>query len=944
MKIGLRLLSYGVAVSSVAFAFIIARLLEIYLVAAPASLFLCAVMFSAWFGGGRPGLLSVVLSLLIFDYYFVTPIHSLAVEADEVPRIIIFALSACFVGLLSARQRGAAESLRCARDDLSKTVQELRRANETLQAENAERRRAEEALARSESYMAKAQRLSLTGSFGWNVASGEIFWSEETFRIYQYDRTTKPTIDLAVARAHPDDASFVKQTIERASQDGKDCDFEQRLLMPDGSVKYVHVVGHASRDASGGTGFVGAVMDITAAKHAEMLLAGEKQLLEMIARGDSRDFILDTLCRVFEELSGDSLSSILLLDPSANCLRHGAAPNLPATYIEAIDGALIGPSAGSCGTAAYRAQPVIVPDIATDPLWVDYRDLALAHGLRACWSTPILSSEGRVLGTFATYYREPRSPAAHEHNVMEQITHLASIAVERKQAEEVLRERARLLDLTHDTIFVRDMSDVITYWNRGAEELYGWAREEAVGKVSHQFMHTVFSAPFVEINAELFRTDRWEGELQHTKRDGTQLVVASRWSLQRDDRGRPIAILETNNDVTERKYAEAERVRLGQRLRQAEKMEAVGRLAGGIAHDFNNVLSGILAYGDMLFEEAPSSSPLKRYAQNVLVAANRGRALVEQILAYSRSQRGKRAPTDIHRVVAETLELVRGSLPANIGLDTSAPASPLVVIGDATQLHQVVMNLCSNAIQAASGGGTLRVALAAVEIEAERTLSHGTLAPGRYVCLTVEDSGTGMDEVTLARIFEPFFTTKDVGRGTGLGLSLVYAIVTDLAGAIDVSSAPAQGSTFAIYLPLADIAVAAATEAEGPLPRGHGERVLLVDDEESLVAATAEVLSRLGYEPVSFSDSHAALAAFEAAPGRFDVVLTDEVMPGITGTALANVVRGRRPDLPIVLVSGYSGPLLTQQALAAGVSELLTKPLQSRQIATTLARVLHRAA
>jgi signal transduction histidine kinase len=428
------------------------------------------------------------------------------------------------------------------------------------------------------------------------------------------------------------------------------------------------------------------------------------------------------------------------------------------------------------------------------------------------------------------------------------------------------------------------------------------------------------------------------------KRDGTQVVVASRWSLQRDDQRRPIAILETNNDVTERKCAEAERVRLGQRLREAEKMEAVGRLAGGIAHDFNNVLAGILAYGDMLLEEAPANSPVKRYAQNVLTAANRGRALVEQILAYSRSQRGKRAPTDVCLVVAETLDLVRGSLPANIRLDTSAPASPVVVIGDATQLHQVVMNLCSNAIQAVSGGGTLRVALAAEEIEAERTLSHGTLAPGRYVCLTVEDSGTGMDEVTLARIFEPFFTTKDVGRGTGLGLSLVYAIVTDLAGAIDVKSAVKQGSTFEIYLPLADIAVVAATGAESPLPRGHGERVLLVDDEESLVAATAEVLSRLGYEPVSFSDSRAALAAFEAAPGRFDVVLTDEVMPGLTGTGLANVVRRRRPDLPIVLVSGYSGPLLTQQALAAGVSELLTKPLQSREIATTLARVLHRAA
>jgi len=210
--------------------------------------------------------------------------------------------------------------------------------------------------------------------------------------------------------------------------------------------------------------------------------------------------------------------------------------------------------------------------------------------------------------------------------------------------------------------------------------------------------------------------------------------------------------------------------------------------------------------------------------------------------------------------------------------------------------------------------------------------------------VTVEDSGAGMDEPTLSRIFEPFFATKEIGQGTGLGLALVYAIVTDAGGAIDVKSAPGQGTTFAIYGPLEEVALAAADNTAAAPPRGHGERVLLVDDEATLLAATAEVLSRLGYQPVSFSDSHAALAAFEAAPERFDVVVTDEVMPGLTGTGLASALRRQRPDLPIVLVSGYSGPLLTQQAFAAGVSELLTKPLQSREIATTLARVLRRMA
>jgi PAS domain S-box-containing protein len=419
----------------------------------------------------------------------------------------------------------------------------------------AARRRAEQ---RQEAYLAEAQRLSHTGSFGWKPSTGEITWSEETFRIFQLDRAARPTVEQVLQRVHPQDAARVKEITERASQDGQAFELEYRLLMPDDLVKHVHVVAHASRDAAGELEFVGAVKDVTEQQRARAALAGEKRLLEMIARGDPRAAILDALCLLVEELATGSLSSILLLDANAKCLRHGAAPSLPPAYTQAIDGIVIGPSVGSCGTAAYRAEPVMVADIATDPLWADFRDLALAHGLRACWSSPILSSEGKVLGTFATYYREPRSPTAQELGLIEQVTHLASIAIERQQAEEVLLEQASLLDLTRDTIFVRDMDDTITYWNRGAEELYGWVGGQAIGQTTHQLLQTSFPEPLAQIKAQLLRTGRWEGELTHKKRDGTQVVVASRWALQRDQRGNAIAILETNNDITERKREEAE--------------------------------------------------------------------------------------------------------------------------------------------------------------------------------------------------------------------------------------------------------------------------------------------------------------------------------------------------------------------------------------------------
>jgi CheY-like chemotaxis protein len=240
-------------------------------------------------------------------------------------------------------------------------------------------------------------------------------------------------------------------------------------------------------------------------------------------------------------------------------------------------------------------------------------------------------------------------------------------------------------------------------------------------------------------------------------------------------------------------------------------------------------------------------------------------------------------------------------------------------------------------------GGVLRVALDVEAIDTERVLAHSTLHPGTYARLTVADTGTGMDEATLARIFEPFFTTKEVGKGTGLGLALVYGIVTDSAGAIDVASTPGRGSTFTIYLPRVEAPAALAEDpAAAPVARGSGERILVVDDEAALVAVTSEVLKHFGYEPVGCSDGDAALAAFEG--GGIDAVIADEVMPGISGTQLARALRRRRADLPIVLVSGYTGPILSERALAAGVTEILKKPVQSRDIASALARVLRKAA
>ncbi len=734
---------------------------------------------------------------------------------------------------------------------------------------------------------------------------------------------------------HPDDIEQSLTKWRGALPELKPFEAEIRIRRFDGQYRWFLSRAFPLRDRSGHLlGWVGNDIDIHDRRQVEERLRRSEAYLQEAQRlGHIGCFVRDMSSRI-------TFVSAELLRIFGLCSDHDATS---------------GPCADQEGASREILFEMPDNDALIDRIHPEDRPLLEAMKNRSSSATNAYELEYRVV--------RPDGSIRHCHHVAhpvfaasgELVEYVGTImdVTERKRAAEVLqrsKNRFRaMVEKSAEGIVLMLPDKGIVYASPSVERVLGYTPEELAGRTNQWFVENVVHPDYRQHSL-----DTWTRLLLDADHELTDEVVVLhkdgswRWieSTTRNLLHEPSvqAVVANFRDITERKRAQAERGRLEQRLRQAEKMEAVGRLAGGVAHDFNNVLAGVLAYGEMLFEEAPEDSPLKRYAQNVLTAASRGRELVEQILAYSRSQRGKRAPVDVAKVIAETLELIRGSLPARIRLEASAPESPQVVIGDATQLHQVVMNLCSNAIHAMSAGGTLRVMLETADISGERALSHGTLAPGRYVRLVVEDSGSGMDGATVSRIFEPFFTTKEVGQGTGLGLSLVYAIVTDSGGAIDVKTAPKQGSTFTIYLTRADVALAAAETAATPLPRGRGERVLLVDDETPLLAVTAEVLSRLGYEAVSFDDSHTALAAFEATPGRFDVVVTDEVMPGLTGTGLARALRRHRPDLPIVLVSGYSGPILTQDALAAGVSELLTKPLQSRDIATTLARVLHRVA
>jgi PAS domain S-box-containing protein len=436
------------------------------------------------------------------------------------------------------------------------------------------------------------------------------------------------------------------------------------------------------------------------------------------------------------------------------------------------------------------------------------------------------------------------------------------------------------------------------------------------------------------------RTPRYECEYRVRQPDGQWLWLFARGRCLRDATGKPFRFVGSATDITAEKQAQTDKEHLEAQLRQSQKMEAIGTLAGGIAHDFNNILGAILGYGELAQQHAAAGSAMRRYLDNVMRAAGRAKALVDRILGFSRMGLGERVPVNVQAVIEETLELLPAALPPGIRLEKTLEAGDAAVIGDATHLHQVAMNLCTNAIHAMERGGVLSVVLERVRLSERRALSRGTLSPGEYVRLDVSDTGTGIPAAVLERMFDPFFTTRGVGEGTGLGLSLVHGIVSELGGVIDVATRAGQGTTFQIWLPVSGEAKRPAAEVVRELPRGHGETVMIVDDERPLVALATEMLADLGYEPVGFESSRAALQALRAQPQRFDLLLTDEAMPDMVGTELVHEIRQIQPTLPIILMSGNGGAQLKQKAGAIGANEVLRKPLQSRDLAESLARVL----
>jgi PAS domain S-box-containing protein len=504
---------------------------------------------------------------------------------------------------------------------------------------------------------------------------------------------------------------------------------------------------------------------------------------------------------------------------------------------------------------------------------------------------------------------------------------------ERKRAEEQIAEQAALLDKARDAILVRDINGKILFWNKGAELVYGWTCDEALGRNAVELYYSD-SKKFEEIDALTVSRGEWQGEVQHLTKDGREITVEARWNLIRDREGRPKSVLAINTDVTERKKIEAQFMR-------AQRMESIGTLAGGVAHDLNNILAPIMM-AIQLLKDMSDDPEAKKILETLEVSAKRGADIVRQVLSFARGLEGQRIEIQPKILLKDLGIIIKDTFPKNIRFHFSMAEEVWSMVGDPTQIHQVLLNLCVNARDAMPNGGDLTIRVENCVLDEQYAAMNMQGKPGRYVNVNVTDSGTGMIPNVLDKIFEPFFTTKSFDKGTGLGLSTVMAIVKSHEGIIHVCSEPTKGTTFKVYLPAIQVSDQASQdhEEENSLPRGDGETVLVIEDEASILSITSQTLQTFGYRVLTATDGAEGLALYVQQKDDIAVVLIDMMMPILDGLGAIRALLRINPKIKIVAVSGLDAKRDVVEATGGSVKYLLTKPYTAGTLLKTLQAIL----
>ncbi|MEE8126839.1 MAG: PAS domain S-box protein [Nitrospirales bacterium] len=564
--------------------------------------------------------------------------------------------------------------------------------------------------------------------------------------------------------------------------------------------------------------------------------------------------------------------------------------------------------------------------------------------IQGYWGTPLFNSNGEVVGSLAVMDRKTLVVQSQEDSLLRVFAARAGAELERKRAQEALQasqDRYRALyDQTPLMYFTVDSNLKVLSVNQFGADLLGYSIQELLGQsvlsVVHPEDHSICQKEIGKRFDTVNQTT--QKEFRKVKKDGTILWVRETLRTIIGPNQQKMLLL-SGEDVSDRKRAEEALELSEKQLRHTQKMEAIGTLAGGIAHDFNNILGAILGYSELAMAQAPKDQRLRSYLEEVLTAGNRAKELVKQILAFSRRSEQAQEAVDLNDIVREVLQMLRATLPATIEIRSTFEVDSAVVFADPTQIHQVLMNLCANAEYAMrKEGGILDLAVTSLEMTAGLVREFPKLKLGSYVQLTIRDSGQGIPGEALDRIFDPFFTTKEAGEGTGLGLAVVHGIIIGHGGNISVSSVMGQGTTFSILLPGLDVVLPSQTEKEEEWPKGTG-RVLFVDDEEVLARWGEQMLTHLGYTVLAKNNPHEALELFRSQPDQFDVVVTDQTMPTMSGEAFALAILDIREDIPIILCTGFSHTTSAERARRLGLRGFLMKPVNGGLLAETLKEI-----
>lgn len=574
-----------------------------------------------------------------------------------------------------------------------------------------------------------------------------------------------------------------------------------------------------------------------------------------------------------------------------------------------------------------------------------YVEFLAQFQVRATLVVPILQGDNLWGLLVANQCSAPRVWQPFESQLLEQLATQVAIAIqqselfqqvqtelsERKQAEAKISQQAALLDVATDAILVQDLQQRILFWNKGAERLYGWPPEAAIAQNATQLFYREPPAELAPIQRVLATQGSWQGELHQITRTGQEIIVASRWTLVRDAAGAPTSILVVNTDITANKQLEAQFLR-------AQRMESIGALASGIAHDLNNILSPILMAVELL--EQKVSNPQGQQLLAILATnAKRGAELVRQVLSFARGFEGRQTVLQLRHLILEVGKTVKATFPKSIQVRTTLLHDLWTISGDATQLHQVLMNLCVNARDAMPEGGTLSLTAENLWLDQQYVEIHPEAHVGPYVVVTVADTGMGIPPELLERVFEPFFTTKELGKGTGLGLSTVQSILKNHNGFVTLSSQVGVGTQFKLYFPALPTAEAHLDTDQEP-PAGQGELILFVDDEAAIREITKTSLETYGYRVVTASDGVEAVTHFARQQDEIAVVVTDMMMPAMDGPTLIRTLQKLNPQVKIIAVSGLEANERLAAVTGTGVQGFLLKPYTARDLLSTLHQVL----